>query len=249
MWDLSDPSWCSMLFFSQNTSYCHFRDSTVCTGVWHAEGMNCQLCETSSLSLSLFPMELNMGKALSAKIFALVCSCCSVLELTRITSWSHWSHVFSRVQAAPCCLCTCVFSGLAVYILKIFNKVLCVQAFAVVSLEPISTSEPKPLKASNSWRKKCLARTLHEMWLTNVAGRGHTSLLKGYFNGNKLNCLSLYFKLWIFKKLMGSAPDSQMLFVFARHIYFPIFTMCNKLFFLRFNTQHFYKRGFTIILH
>lgn len=176
MWGLGDPSWCSMLFFSQNTRYCHFRASAACTGVCHAEGMSCLLCETSSLSLSLFTMELNMEKALSAKIFALVCSCHSVLELTRITSWSYWSHLFSHVPAALCCFCTCVFSGLAVYILRIFNEVLCVQAFAVVSLEPISTSEPKPLKASSSWRKKCLARTQHETWLTNMGGRRQTSL-------------------------------------------------------------------------
>jgi len=46
-----------------------------------------------------------------------------------------------------------VFSSLAICILSIFNKLLCVQAFVLVFVHPISASELKSLKNSYSWRK------------------------------------------------------------------------------------------------
>lgn len=147
------------VLLSKCKSYCHVRASTVCTVVC---AQRAWIVWFVRQVLYLFPMELNMGKSLSAKIFDLICSCHSELELTRITSWSYWSHfLFSHMQAALRYLFVHlhgvvqnVFSSLAICILKIFNKLPCVQAFALVSVQPISASELKPLKKSSNWRKK-----------------------------------------------------------------------------------------------
>lgn len=79
-----------------------------------------------------FKIELSKGRALSARISDLLCSCHSVSELTRI-SWFSWSHfLFRHIRAARCDLlghlCAAVqniASSLAICILRTKCLILC----------------------------------------------------------------------------------------------------------------------------